>query len=188
MPSKVFETADFSYTIRRTKHAKRIKLSVHSDGRCVVSAPKYIPQYLIKQLVLSKSSWIKERLSHIATDRKERPAPRTKEEIALLKQKALAFVEKRLHYFNTTYGFEWKDIRIKNQKTRWGSCSKRGNLNFNYKIALLPPHMADYIVVHELCHLGEFNHGKNFWKLVEQTIPNYKVIRRELKTQGIDYD
>lgn len=186
MPNKVFETQDFSYTIRRTKLAKRIKLSVHSDGRCVVSAPKYVPQYLIKKFVESKSSWIRERISLVEKSRQSKPRPHTHAEISLYKREALKLIQERLTFFNTSYGYEWKDIRIKNQKTRWGSCSIHGNLNFNYKIALLPSHMADYIVVHELCHLKEFNHGKQFWKLVEKTIPNYQSIRNELKKKGIE--
>ena len=183
-----FSVHNFSYTIRRTKMSKRIKLSVHSDGRCVVSAPRYVPQYLIKQFVISKSEWIMERLDKIERAKAGRPKPPTKAEIETLKKTALALIKARLEYFNTSYGYEWKDIRIKNQKTRWGSCSKRGNLNFNYKIALLPAHMADYIIVHELCHLGEFNHSRNFWKLVEKTIPDYKAIRDALKKEGIQFD
>jgi len=90
-------------------------------------------------------------------------------------------VRSRLLHFNEFYKFKINKVSIKNQKTRWGSCSKRGNLNFNYRVALLPPHLADYVIVHELCHLGEFNHSPNFWKLVAKTIPNYKAIKREFK-------
>ena len=78
-------------------------------------------------------------------------------------------------------------INIKNQKTRWGSCSKKGNLNFNYKIALLPQHLADYIIVHELCHLGEFNHSRSFWNLVAKVFPEYLGIRNELRRSGIHF-
>jgi predicted metal-dependent hydrolase len=79
------------------------------------------------------------------------------------------------------YGFAWKRIAIKNQKTRWGSCSKSGNLNFNFKIALLPDRAAEYVVVHELCHLAQMNHSKKFWDLVAQTIPEHRKIRQQLK-------
>lgn len=97
------------------------------------------------------------------------------------KEKAREIVNDRLEYFNQFYGYQWNNIAIRNQKTRWGSCSKKGNLNFNYKIALLAPTTADYIIVHELCHLKEFNHSQNFWTLVAKTIPDYKIIRAELK-------
>ena len=99
----------------------------------------------------------------------------------IYKKKALEIVNERIIFFNQFYGYKWNNIVIRNQKTRWGSCSKKGNLNFNYKIALLPSEVADYIIVHELCHLGEFNHSQNFWNLVAKTIPDYKAIRKNLK-------
>ncbi len=95
---------------------------------------------------------------------------------------ARLFIHERLTYWNQFYNFSYKRVFIKNQKTRWGSCSKNGNLNFNYKIIYLPPHLADYIIVHELCHLGEFNHSKRFWNLVEKTIPEYARCKNELRT------
>lgn len=97
------------------------------------------------------------------------------------KEQARAIVLQRIEHFNAFYGFAFGTIRIKDQKSRWGSCSKRGNLNFNYRIALLPERLIDYIVVHELCHLGEFNHSQNFWNLVAQTIPDFVERRAELK-------
>src|SRR5262249_14202616 len=90
------------------------------------------------------------------------------------KARAKELVTARLAYFNTSYNFKYNKITIRNQVSRWGSCSRKGNLSFNYRIVLLPPEMADYIVVHELCHLGEFNHGPKFWELVERTVPNWK--------------
>lgn len=84
------------------------------------------------------------------------------------------------------YNVSYAGVAIRNQRTRWGSCSKKGNLNFNYKIVFLPPHLAKYIVAHELCHLIEFNHSVNFWELVGQTIPNFKNCRNELRKFHID--
>lgn len=97
-------------------------------------------------------------------------------------EEARMLVHSRLEYFNQFYNFKYGTVRIKAQTTRWGSCSSKGNLNFNYKIALLPPHLSDYVVVHELCHLGEFNHSQDFWDLVGKTFPNYWELRAELKT------
>lgn len=100
-----------------------------------------------------------------------------------IKRRELArkFVLHKVNYFNSFYGFKINRIAIKNTKTRWGSCSSKGNLNFNYKIIFLKPEMADYLIVHELCHLGEFNHSKRFWHLVSKTIPNYAKLTKELK-------
>ncbi|PIS22211.1 hypothetical protein COT50_03140 [candidate division WWE3 bacterium CG08_land_8_20_14_0_20_41_10] len=98
------------------------------------------------------------------------------------KEKARELVLARLEYFNKFYSFTWHRVSIKNTRRRWGSCSRKGNLNFCYKVAFLPQGLADYIVVHELCHLGQFNHSKDFWYLVTRTVPNYKVVRDKLKT------
>ncbi len=104
-----------------------------------------------------------------------------KAEFIKYKLQARELVENRIAHFNVAYQFPIKKITIKNQKTRWGSCSKKGNLNFNYKIALLAPAMADYIIVHELCHLEQFNHSPAFWDLVKKTIPNYRAIKKQFK-------
>jgi len=94
---------------------------------------------------------------------------------------AKIFVLEKIKHFNNFYKFKINKVFIKNQKSRWGSCSSKGNLNFNYKIIYLRPELADYLIVHELCHLGELNHSKKFWALVEKTIPNYVKINKELK-------
>jgi hypothetical protein len=97
------------------------------------------------------------------------------------REQARRFVESRIKHFNGFYNFKIGRIAIKNQTTRWGSCSSRGNLNFNYKILYLRAQLADYLIVHELCHLGELNHSKRFWLLVYKTIPDYVIINKELK-------
>lgn len=97
------------------------------------------------------------------------------------KEKAREIATSRLEYFNQHYKLTYGKVSIRNQKSRWGSCSSKGNLNFNYKIALLPPHLADYVIVHELCHRGQFNHSQKFWDLVGETLPNYEKLVIELK-------
>jgi predicted metal-dependent hydrolase len=108
-------------------------------------------------------------------------------EFITYKHSAFNLVHQRIAYFNNYYQFNIHRITIKNQKTRWGSCSKKGNLNFNYKIALLPQYLCDYVIVHELCHLGEFNHSQRFWKLVSWTIPHYKKIKKEFKKIPLNF-
>lgn len=87
----------------------------------------------------------------------------------------------RLHHFNQHYGLTWNRITIRNQRRRWGSCTSLKNINFNYKIIFLPAHLQDYIIVHELCHLVELNHGKGFWDLVAEQIPHYQTCVAELR-------
>jgi hypothetical protein len=97
------------------------------------------------------------------------------------KEAARALVHARLAHFNQFYGFTYGSVAIRDQRSRWGSCSSAGNLNFNYRIALLPPHLSDYVIVHELCHRGEFNHSQRFWDLVARVMPDYLALRAELK-------
>lgn len=101
------------------------------------------------------------------------------------REQARRFVENRLSYFNRIYNFEINRVAIKNTGTRWGSCSSNKNLNFNYKIIYLRPALADYLIVHELCHLGELNHSKRFWALVYKTIPDYVKINKELRRTNV---
>ncbi|HVU75516.1 MAG TPA: M48 family metallopeptidase [Candidatus Paceibacterota bacterium] len=98
------------------------------------------------------------------------------------RENARRLVHERIRHFNQVYGFSVGKIFIKNHKSRWGSCSEKGNLNFNYKIAFLPAELVDYIVVHELCHLKEFNHSPQFWSLVGETIPDHRRRRSALRT------
>ena len=100
------------------------------------------------------------------------------------KETARALVLARLQHFNQHYELEWKRVAIRNQRRCWGSCSSLKNLNFNYKLLFLPEHLRDYVIVHELCHLVELNHGQNFWNLVEEQVPTYKELKKEL--QNID--
>lgn len=98
------------------------------------------------------------------------------------KEAARALVHTKLQQYNQYYGFTYKRVAIRNQRRCWGSCSSLGNLNFSYKILFLPSELQDYIIVHELCHLGELNHSKQFWALVAETLPDYRVHRQALKT------
>ena len=97
------------------------------------------------------------------------------------KEEARSLTLARLNHFNKHYNLTWNRIAIRDTKTRWGSCSAKKNLNFNYRILFLPPHLQDYIIVHELCHLKHLNHSQDFWSLVAETVPNYKNNIKELK-------
>lgn len=111
---------------------------------------------------------------------RKRIAPKNTAEYLHYKEQARVLVHTKLAYWNAFYLFSYKRISIKNQKTRWGSCSSKGNLNFHYKIIMLPEHLVDYLIVHELCHLGQMNHSKAFWDLVARTIPDYQIRQKAL--------
>ncbi len=97
---------------------------------------------------------------------------------------ARVIIEERLTHWNAHYNLTWASVTIKSQKTRWGSCSRRGNLNFNWRLMLAPPAILDYVVIHELCHLREHNHAPAFWALVERACPDYRDHRRWLRLHG----
>ncbi|MCA9365610.1 M48 family metallopeptidase [Candidatus Kaiserbacteria bacterium] len=97
------------------------------------------------------------------------------------KELARELVLTRLNQWNQFYGLEWNRVAIRNQKTCWGSCTSLKNLNFSYRLLFLPPHLQDYIIVHELCHLSELNHSPAFWDLVAMTMPDYHMHKRELR-------
>lgn len=100
------------------------------------------------------------------------------------RRQAHTIVAERLAHWNTHYGFSWTRVAIKEQKTRWGSCSRQGALNFNWRLLLAPLPILDYVVIHELCHLKEPNHAPRFWALVAQTCPDYRERRGWLRQHG----
>lgn len=172
------------YTRKISRRSRRIRLSVHPGGEVVVTAPKLFFESNIAKFIEKNLGWV---LKKIAQQKLIKPfdASIARQEYALYKDQALALVKSRIHELNKTYGFVFNKISIKNHKTLWGSCSRRGNLNFSYKLAIIPSEWSDYIIVHELCHLKEFNHSVKFWELVAQTIPNYKQIRKHLKSKSL---
>ena len=105
---------------------------------------------------------------------------------ATLSEQALGRIRERIEHYAPLIGKTPGRVTIREQKTRWGSCSSKGNLNFNWKLIMAPPSVLDYVVVHELCHLWEFNHSPKFWALVEQQMPDYRVWKKWLKEHAED--
>lgn len=170
-----------AYTLRKSKRARRMRIAVYTDSAIVVTTPFSLQQTIIEQFIREKSGWLISKIAFFKQFKGRSIFSNNKKDYLKHKESAYTLAIERVNHFNKIYNFKFNKINIKNQKTRWGSCSRKGNLNFNYKIALLPRRIADYIIVHEVCHLGEFNHSKKFWKLVEKAIPNYTQIRDELK-------
>lgn len=170
---------------KQSTKARQLRISIKSDLSVVVTIPKKVNMSIAEKFVNEKRDWIEKSLDKMKKRVEKRgisTIPKSSKR-GLLENKntALTFVNKKLLFWNNYYNFIWKNVSIKNTSTRWGSCSKKGNLNFNYRIIFLPEILADYLIIHELCHLKEMNHSSNFWKLVEQTSPNYKKLRKELK-------
>lgn len=174
---------DIEYIVKNSKGAKNIRISIDENGKLVITKPFF---YLISvnSILKSKANWILNKLEHFKSF-KGKIYISNKEDYLKYKDEVYELILNRLEYFNKVYNYKYNNIRIKNQKSRWGSCSSKKNLNFNYKILFLKKYMQDYIIIHELCHLKEMNHSKRFWNLVNKTISNYLSIRKELKDYKI---
>lgn len=195
-------TETIEYALKISARAKIVRVTVSLGGEVVLTMPERLwgrfGESFAEQMLQSRAEWILAKIEHFKALQDKVVSGQVvvkklskKDERARYfehKEAARKLAHERVEYFNTFYKFRVGRISIKNTKTRWGSCSRKGNLNFNYKIALLPPKHADYIVVHELCHLGQFNHSKKFWALVEKTIPDYLHIHNELKKHHMYLD
>ncbi len=170
------------FNIKRRARLRYVRLSIDRTGTLTLTAPKSYPFFLLKLFITNKWSWIIEKTEQKKNSQSLLAIKHTKEEINHYKKLTKNLVLERLEYYRQFYGFSFKKIAVRDQKSRWGSCSSRGNLNFNYRLSLLPPELADYIIVHELCHLQEMNHSRSFWQLVAQTQPNYKHLKKALKS------
>jgi predicted metal-dependent hydrolase len=172
------------YEHKTNRRSRRVRLYVHPGGRVVVTSPPRGAEEPIRRLFRQKAKWILSKIGEM----KKLPVidpGQTRQSYLANKDYALALAKSRVEYFNQFYHFNVGWITIKNHRSLWGSCSRQGNLNFNFRIALLPDLQRDYIIVHELCHLAEFNHSARFWSLVARTIPNPQHVRRELRRKGL---
>lgn len=157
----------------------------------MVRAPYRASNREIQQFVSEKSDWLEKHFAIARRRREEYESGRkepvlTMEDIRNLADKATRVIPERVRYFAPIVGVDYGRITIRNQRTRWGSCSGRGNLNFNCLLMKTPPEVVDYVVVHELCHRKEMNHSPRFWAEVERVLPEYKKARRWLKENGGD--
>ncbi len=167
-------------TLKRSRRAKHIRLTLNSTG-LIITRPWYVPEAAALAFAKHHESWILQKLPQLEVPK----ASLSPHQITTLRLQARDLVRSRLEHFNKYYHFSFHRITIRDQKSRWGSCSANKTLSFNFRIALLPSDLADYLVVHELCHLKEMNHSASFWALVAQTIPNYRQLRRRLRSQPL---
>jgi len=174
------------YFLRKSKRVKNIKIEIKKSGEVFLIIPKLVPNFLAESFFKKKSSWVIKKLGVVgggeATTNSKRKMPSlSQKDFLKYKNDAEILIRERVEFFAKQGDFAYGKITIKNNKTNWGSCSSKGNLNFNYRLIFLKPKERDYIVVHELCHLKEMNHSKKFWAEVEKKIPNYKELRKNIK-------
>ena len=167
---------------------KTVAIQVNSDLSVTVRAPYSASEKDIEEILKKKEAWISRHIEKIKKTKErfeaEPTEKLTREKVIALAEEALKVIPERVEYFAKVIGVTYGKITVRNQKTRWGSCSSKGNLNFNCLLMLAPPEVLDYVVVHELCHRKQMNHSKAFWLEVEKVLPNYKEVRKWLKAEG----
>ena len=169
---------DISYKVIRSGR-KTVALQVLPDGTLLVRSPKHMTDAAIRSFVESKRHWIQKHRQS-----KQQLPKFTPQQLKAMGEDAARIISARVSYFAPLLGVTYNRITIRTQRTRWGSCSGKGNLNFNRLLALAPGSVLDYVVVHELCHLREMNHSPRFWALVESILPDYKQSKKWLKENG----
>ncbi len=178
-----FPDIDIVRNRRRT-----LSIRIDEDLHITVRAPLFASDAVIYNFIEERAEWIEKHLQKLRKRQEEmRIEPEeilTVEEIRALAKEAAAYIPERVSFYAGEIGVEYGRITIRNQKSRWGSCSSDGNLNFNCLLMLTPFEVIDYVVVHELCHRLEMNHSPRFWAEVESVMPAYKKHRKWLKANG----
>lgn len=176
---------EYNVEVRRSKR-KSVAIKITADMQIVVFVPLYVSDNEIERMVISKSKWIDEHMLKVQStiDERSKLEKITFEQIKELADQAVEYIPKRVKYYAEKENFVYNKITIKNLVSRWGSCSTKGNLNFNCLLMLTPYYVIDYIVVHELCHLREMNHSEKFWAEVEKIMPDYQRAELWLKQNG----
>ena len=183
--SKLYE---LPYTLIRSNR-RSFSISISPDGQITVRVPMRATQKEISHLLIEKRIWIVTKYLEVQEKQRNRPVSELTDTQRLALEKryitaAKEYFPKRVAHFHQFTGGSYNRITIRDQKTRWGSCSARGTLSFNWRLMLAPPAILDYVVVHELCHLTHMNHSAAFWQKVESVYPDYRTARKWLKDHG----
>lgn len=158
-----------------------MRLAIETGGRVTLTVPRRVSFRRAERFLLEKKEWILAAYKRAIAHPPRLLSQGDQSEYAACKEAARQCITERVRHYQALYQVTYKRLAIRNQRSRFGSCSAQGNLNFNYRLLFLPERLRDYVVVHELCHLRELNHSSRFWALVAQTIPDYQTRKRELQ-------
>ena len=170
---------EITYRVLRSQR-RTTAIEIGHDGTVLVRCPHRMPDAQIRELIRNKASWIQKKLAVQPVQEN----PMTEREMRNLANHARKYISARVEYYSNQIGVTYGRIAIRHQKTRWGSCSSKGNLNFNCLLMLAPEQVIDYVVVHELCHRIHMNHSDAFWARVKEIMPDYAHWRKWLKDNG----
>lgn len=225
-----------SYSIRKSKRAKRVSLRYSMSAGLEVVYPAGLRQPDPELLLLERSAWVRKAMArikdanankrqreyragedflfrgdryrlkldsapslkrikvgladgHLVVASPEAAPPATDAEIrhaieSFYRAQAQRYLPQRVEELARAHGFNFERVRIKNQKTRWGSCSAKRNINLNLRLMMAPNEAIDYVIMHELCHLRELNHNPAFWTLVESYCPKFRHWKAWFKQHG----
>ena len=166
---------------------KTLAVQIRTDGTVIARAPLRMPKDRILCFLSEKASWIRMQQGRMQEREKMRQQARIHLDAAQekeLRERAKSVLAQRTAYFARQIGVTYGRITVRDQKTRWGSCSQTGNLNFNFRLILAPSEVLDYVVVHELCHRRQMNHSTQFWQEVAQVLPDYRKRKAWLTENG----
>lgn len=176
------------FTVIKSKR-RTMGISIDEEGEILFRVPLHATEREIMRMAEEKSHWIITHYLEICAKKNSRPVSDLSavQRTALenrYKEAARSYIPKRVAYYHAMTGGDYRRIAIRDQKTRWGSCSSKGTLSFNWRLMLAPPAVLDYVVVHELCHLTHMDHSPAFWQAVEAVCPDYRNLRKWLKEHG----
>ncbi len=166
---------------------KTLAVQIRADGTVIARAPLRMPKDRILCFLSEKASWIRMQQGRMQERENMRQQARIHLDAAQekeLRERAKSVLAQRTAYFARQIGVTYGRITVRDQKTRWGSCSQTGNLNFNFRLILAPSEVLDYVVVHELCHRRQMNHSTQFWQEVAQVLPDYRKRKAWLTENG----
>jgi hypothetical protein len=166
-------------TFRKSARARRLSITIKSDQAIKVTIPRGISQATAQDFLLSRAGWVKKHLSKIKKLQQGNSPVNLK---PIEREKAKAILTERLSYLAGEYGFRYNRVFIKNQKTIWGSCSGKNNINLNMNLIRLPVELRDYVLLHELVHTRIKNHSKKFWAELDKYVGGRaKELRKEMR-------